>query len=432
MKTFASHIISLVALMVMFAAMPLATFAQTTVAQNSSTILSVSKEINVVYTWDLYSSDTREFAHSTGNLPTSSAFFLNNYNKGAAVTVQWLKAGTYFFKVTATYTDGRTNNIKVGQMIVSSNSVNPPLAVNDEYQFECMPLQGNLLANDLTDPDAIRTNITLLEPSWDVQGEFKINQQGVFEYTCEDPLPNSVDSIQYVLQSMYADREPVERRAMVRIYVGDVNCKAPAIPEAKDDYYTIDCGTNTIDVTENDVFDSDFEIQIEIIEWPSKGTLEYISDTQVTYVPDSNTYGTDYFKYEIYYKEYSERYDRAEATLIIPDNLNCNESDTTMTLFIPEAFTPNGDGVHDTWVIDGAELNPTATMTVYTRSGAKVFERKNYGSIEHWGQTNRWWNGTDASGKPVVAGVYLYTYDTGKSLIRGFVMVSYGEGQIGN
>lgn len=385
------------------------------------------------YTWDLYSSDTKNFAYEAGNVPTGNAFFLNNYNKGAAVTVQWLKAGTYFFKVTANYADGRTNNIKVGQVIVRAKSVNPPAAIDDNYQFDCMPIQANLLANDLIDPDAIRTNISLMESAWDVQGQFKISQQGMFEYACEDPLPNSVDSIRYKLQSVYADRAPIERFAMVRVYVGDVDCKAPVIPQAVDDYYDVMCGVHIHNVVANDVYNKDFQVQIEIIEWPTKGTLEYISDTQVSYVPDQGARGMDYFKYEIYYKDYPERYDRAEVAMSIPDKLDCvSVADTIYNFFIPEAFSPNGDGVHDTWVVDGVELYPSATMTVYTRSGAKVFERKNYGSIEYWGASNRFWDGTDANGKPVVAGVYLYTYDTGSKLIRGFVMVAYGEGQIGN
>lgn len=433
MKTLASHIITLTALWVVLAVASTHAVAQTTVKQNSSTILSVKKEAGVSYTWDLYSGDTKEFAHSSGNLAPTSAFFLNNYKNGTTVTVQWAKTGVYFYKVTATYTDGRTNNIKVGQVIVTKGTFSHPLAVDDEFQFECMPLQANLLANDLIDPNAVRTNVSLIDPSWDVQGEFKINQQGMFEYTCENPLANSVDSMQYKLQSVYKDRAPVDKVAMIRVYVGNVDCQSPAIPEANDDNYTIGCGANVLNVTSNDIYNPDFEIHIEVIEWPTKGTLEYVNNTQVSYVPDSGVYGADYFKYEIYYKDYPERYDHAEVTLNIPNDLDCSAgSDTTFNLFIPEAFTPNGDGVHDTWVVDGIELYPDATMTVYTRAGKKIFERKGYGSIERWGNDNRWWNGTDVNGKQVVAGVYLYTYDTGKTLIRGFVMVAYGEGQIGN
>ncbi|MFV0522126.1 MAG: gliding motility-associated C-terminal domain-containing protein [Mangrovibacterium sp.] len=433
MRTLVSHIISLLAYWAIAALAPLSANAQNSVKQNASTILSVEKEAGVSYIWDLYDSGSKEFAHTSGNLPASTAFFLNNSNKGASVTVQWLKSGTYFFKVTATYADGSTNNIKVGQMIVEKNSINPPIANDDKYNFECMPIQGNLLSNDLIDPNAIRSTITLLDPSWDVQGKFKINQQGMFEYTCENPLANTVDSMQYKLLSLYNDRAPIERAAMIRIFIGDVDCTAPEIPDANDDKYTISCETNTLDVTTNDSYNADFDIQIEIIEWPAKGTLEYISDTQVSYVPDDNASGEDYFKYEIYYKDYPERYDRAEAVLNIPDDLDCSATnDTTYNLFIPEAFTPNGDGVHDSWVVDGVELYPNATMTVYTRSGKKIFEHKNYGNVQHWGETDRWWNGTDANGNQIVAGVYLYTYDIGKTIIRGFVMVAYGNGQIGN
>lgn len=431
MKTFASHITTLFALVALLATAPLAALAQNTVEQNQSTVLSVRREAGVNYVWDLYSADTKEFARTPGNVPTSSAIFLGRVKAGHTVAVAWLKEGTYFFKVTASYTDGRTNNIKVGKMVVVKSIPTPPKATDDNYHFKCEPIKANILINDVLSPEAFRTNIRLIKPSWDVQGEFKLNQQGVLEYNCEKPVANTVDSIRYEVQNIFANHSPMVAIATIRMHIGNIDCLSPNNPKATDDNYTIACGANKLDVTANDSYNTELDIQIEVIEWPIKGKLEYLNDTQVSYVPDSGAHGVDYFKYEIYYKDYPNRTDQALVTLNIPNDLNCDE-DTTYTLFIPEAFTPNGDGVHDTWVVDGIELHPHATMAVYTRSGMKVFEQKNYGNAEYWGKNRRWWDGTDKNGKPVVAGVYLYTFKTSKKLIRGFVMVAYGKGQIGN
>ena len=43
-------------------------------------------------------------------------------------------------------------------------------------------------------------------------------------------------------------------------------------------------------------------------------------------------------------------------------------------LFIPSVFTPNGDGINDTWQIDGINLYSNPTIRVFNRWGQKVFE----------------------------------------------------------
>jgi len=45
---------------------------------------------------------------------------------------------------------------------------------------------------------------------------------------------------------------------------------------------------------------------------------------------------------------------------------------------ISEAFTPNGDGINDTWVISNIQEHPNSTVRVFNRWGAEVFIAKNY------------------------------------------------------
>lgn len=82
----------------------------------------------------------------------------------------------------------------------------------------------------------------------------------------------------------------------------------------------------------------------------------------------------------------------------------CTNTDTVKItvvnqLNIPNAFSPNGDNINDRWIIQGLELYPQATVSVFTRGGQKLFERKNY-------QQNPW-DGTH-NGKPVPIGAYAY------------------------
>ena len=84
-----------------------------------------------------------------------------------------------------------------------------------------------------------------------------------------------------------------------------------------------------------------------------------------------------------------------------------------------EAFTPNGDGVNDNWIIPGIDNYPNATVTVYNRWGHQVFSALGY-------QNN--WNGNHNSNSNILpAGSYLYIIDlgNGKAPIRGWLFLNY-------
>jgi gliding motility-associated-like protein len=82
---------------------------------------------------------------------------------------------------------------------------------------------------------------------------------------------------------------------------------------------------------------------------------------------------------------------------------------------IPNAFSPNGDGINDTWIIRHLDSYPGATVQVFDRYGKSIFISTGY---------NQPWNGT-TGGKPVPAGVYYYIVDpkNGMSRSQGSVTV---------
>ncbi len=67
-------------------------------------------------------------------------------------------------------------------------------------------------------------------------------------------------------------------------------------------------------------------------------------------------------------------------------------------LGIPNAFSPNGDGINDTWNIQYIESYPGATVEVFNRYGQSVFSTTGY---------SKPWDGTNM-GKPLPVGVYYY------------------------
>jgi len=73
-------------------------------------------------------------------------------------------------------------------------------------------------------------------------------------------------------------------------------------------------------------------------------------------------------------------------------------------LVAPAAFTPNGDGVHDTWDIPGLSSYISPVVQVFNRYGQKVFESQGY-SVR--------WDGT-SQGSPLPAGTYYYIIRPGQ------------------
>ncbi|MFI5218353.1 MAG: PKD domain-containing protein [Bacteroidia bacterium] len=69
--------------------------------------------------------------------------------------------------------------------------------------------------------------------------------------------------------------------------------------------------------------------------------------------------------------------------------------------YIPNAFTPNGDGMNDKFFETGYVTDVSAyNMNIFSRWGQKVFENDDY---------RKFWNGLDKNGKPLAEGVYVYS-----------------------
>jgi gliding motility-associated-like protein len=68
-------------------------------------------------------------------------------------------------------------------------------------------------------------------------------------------------------------------------------------------------------------------------------------------------------------------------------------------VFIPTAFSPNGDGLNDVFKIEGIQYERLNSFQVFDRYGTKVFETTNI---------DRGWDGTYMNGEPASAGVYYY------------------------
>lgn len=93
-------------------------------------------------------------------------------------------------------------------------------------------------------------------------------------------------------------------------------------------------------------------------------------------------------------------------TLITTTSYNCSDTtqqtviiEPTFTIYIPNAFSPNGDGINDTFLIKG-EFITEFKMLIYDRWGNVVYKTDDL---------NEWWDGT-ANGGNEKAQIDVYVY----------------------
>lgn len=96
------------------------------------------------------------------------------------------------------------------------------------------------------------------------------------------------------------------------------------------------------------------------------------------------------------------------------DILSAGVSNTTPIIFgegyiddndFPNLFSPNSDGLSDTFKIINLEGFPNFKLIIMDRWGSEVYNYSNNGSLNP-----TWWDG-NYKGKPVIEGVYFYTLD---------------------
>lgn len=86
--------------------------------------------------------------------------------------------------------------------------------------------------------------------------------------------------------------------------------------------------------------------------------------------------------------------DSVAVTVLLYDDLS---------VFVPNAFTPNNDGLNDFLFVYGSDIAEIVNFSVFDRWGGLVYHRSNIPpDAEHMG-----WDGT-INGNPAQEGVYAY------------------------
>ncbi|WP_332367868.1 gliding motility-associated C-terminal domain-containing protein [Spirosoma telluris] len=108
-------------------------------------------------------------------------------------------------------------------------------------------------------------------------------------------------------------------------------------------------------------------------------------------------------------------------TIDVKNSTGCEAKDTIhitvyARVFVPDAFSPNGDGKNDTWELFGIEAFPDAVVTIFNRWGEVIYSSGK-------GYTNPF-DGT-LNGTALPVGLYAFTLRTvpQKPVIRGSLLL---------
>ncbi len=89
----------------------------------------------------------------------------------------------------------------------------------------------------------------------------------------------------------------------------------------------------------------------------------------------------------------------------VTDSNGCKNSDTIKVdlipdIVVPSAFSPNGDGINDSWIIQNLEQFTNTSVRVYNRWGSMVYDMDQVGGEN--------WTGNGKNSKSVPVGTYYF------------------------
>jgi gliding motility-associated-like protein len=128
---------------------------------------------------------------------------------------------------------------------------------------------------------------------------------------------------------------------------------------------------------------------VKSYQWTNPDGLNCTTCPQPMATPKLNT------KYKVTFVDRNGCRNTGEVQVIVL----CNNDN----VFVPNTFSPNGDGSNDVFYVRGKGLSRVKTLRIFNRWGEVVFERTNFNVND----ASRGWDGT-FKGARAIPGVYVY------------------------
>ncbi|GAO31706.1 copper amine oxidase N- domain superfamily [Geofilum rubicundum JCM 15548] len=286
-----------------------------------------------------------------------------------------------------------------GQEKVSANT---PVVANDDFAgtFKMTPTEINVTKNDYGIGSGIR-GIEITVPP--IHGTAAITEHNTILYKPENYFIGS-DSFVYRIcnTSGYCGA------AKVFVNVDDYDF----VPVAHNDtVISYQIKNLTIDVLNNDEYLYDLPISIDIITNFNNSTATVDNDFRI--VPNINRYSAE--GDSLLYRVCDKEGDCDQAWLFLS-----LDQDVEQVFFIPEGFSPNGDGINDTFTIPDFQDVANMVIYIYDRTGVLLYEDQQFNN--NW---DGYANTGSYKGKRLESGAYYYLIQVdGIGDFKGFIYLS--------
>lgn len=184
-----------------------------------------------------------------------------------------------------------------------------------------------------------------------------------------------------------------------------------AHPVAVDDNFSFEdtLNTSSLDVLANDYdVENDSFFVVSVIDIDSNnnlGTLTITPTGEVVFARVPLACGSETFEYVICQIGGCD-------TGLVTINITCPDN-----IFLPQGFSPDGDGMNDKLVFTGLEYFAPASLKIYNRYGTLVYENAEYQN--DWGGTNM------DSDKGLPDGTYFYVLQlSDKSKYNSYLIIN--------
>jgi len=269
------------------------------------------------------------------------------------------------------------------QVALSQNTV---YAYGDYINgFENREIEVPVLNNDSGLTDGVKSLTITIQPD---NGQAIVQDDNTVLFIPDYSFSGD-DQFKYEVCNIYGNCDI----AIVDISVQDVDFE----PEAVNDTITYLHGsTLEFDLLANDIIEGDGPVTISILNDLSQGSYYLNSDNKLELEFERKFIGSDSVKYSICDTDN----DCSEAYVLI----YVTHGDDT-EFYIPQGFSPNGDGVNDTFYVPDFSTYEGVCLSVVDSWGNIVFQSRNY--TNNWnGISNRGNN----NGKIVPPGSYYYDF----------------------
>lgn len=173
------------------------------------------------------------------------------------------------------------------------------------------------------------------------------------------------------------------------------------------DIVTGEGGVTGIDLLLNDDVTTVTSYTVSIVDAPNHGILTQNASGTWDFTTNLNYYGRDTFIYQICAGNCPDLCDTAMVILKIGEFNDC---------FVPNIFTPNGDGVNDFLIVPCLGNYPNNELSVFNRWGDEVFRAIGYSND---------WTGT-FNGADLPDGSYYYILklnDADETILQGYTVI---------